>query len=361
MTDSGILRRKSEHLRIVAGSDVAHGGTTLLEDVHLLHDAIPEVDVADVDLATPFFGKTLSAPLMVTSMTGGVELAGKLNHGLASVCGRIGIAFALGSQRVMFEHPETVADFTVREQIGPDGVLLGNIGAVQLLEVPTDKVADLVRSIDADGLCVHLNAAQELVQYDGNREFAGILDALKRLLDALEGRVLVKETGAGLSPGALEKLRQAGVPYIDVSGSGGTSWTKVESHRKVNGELRRTGEVLADWGVPTAFSIVAARRILADETVVIASGGIRNGLDAARALALGASIVGVARMVLLPFLTDGEKGAERFLRAVLNELTTSMVLTGCLKPGQLRTAPKVIDGRLAAWLAAHGWMERNNP
>ena len=358
MADPDIKQRKSEHLKIVAGSDVAHSGTSLLEDVHLLHDAVPELDVAELDLKTPFFGKTLAAPLMITSMTGGAEMAATLNQGLAAVCGRLGIGFAVGSQRVIFEHPETVKDFAVRKQIGPDGVLLGNIGAVQLLEIPVEKVVGLVKAIEADGLCVHLNAAQELVQVDGNRKFKGILEALDRLLILLNGRVLVKETGAGLSPGALEKLRRSGVPYVDVSGAGGTSWTRVESHRKVNGDLRRTGEVLADWGVPTAFSTAAARRILAKETTVIASGGIRDGLDVARALALGADIAGVARMALLPFLTDGEEGAEEYLRALLNELVTTMVLTGCRTPGELRKAPKVIDGRLASWMDAYGWMER---
>jgi len=360
VADFGITQRKSEHLQIVAHGDVVHRGSTLLEDVHLLHDAVPEVNVADVDLTTPFFGKTLSAPLMITSMTGGAEKAGELNRGLASVSGRTGIAFAVGSQRVMLRHPETVADFAVREQIGAEGVLLGNLGAVQLLEVAPGKAAELVKAIDGDGLCVHLNIAQELVQVEGNRDFAGILDALKRVLDELDGRVLVKETGAGLSPKALEKLHSIGVPYIDVSGAGGTSWTKVESQRKSNEELRRTGEVLADWGVPTAFSVITARRTFKDEAVIIASGGIEDGLDAARSLALGADLVGFARSALLPFLQGEEQAAEQFVRDVIRELTAALVLTGCTKPRQLRTAPRIIDGRLASWLASFGWMEGEN-
>lgn len=354
MAKSPIEKRKAEHLRIVAEEEVTHSGGTLLGDVHLLHDALPELNLGDLDLSTPFFGKRLNAPLMITSMTGGAEVAGDLNRGLASVCGRLGIAFAVGSQRITLRHPEMTSDFAVREQLG-DGVLLGNIGGVQLVEVETEEIAKLVDVLEADGLCVHLNAAQELVQAEGNVEFAGILEGIDRLLEALDGRVLVKETGAGLSPAALEKLRTIGVPYVDVAGSGGTSWTKVESLRETNGDLRPLGEALADWGVPTAFSVVAVREILGDNVGVVASGGIDNGLDVARALALGADIAGFARGALLPFLEGGEEALDKKLTGVIEELKRVVLLTGRKSPFELKTAPRVIDGRLREWLAAYGW------
>jgi len=354
MAEKGIKKRKSEHLRIVAEREVAHSGTTLLEQVHLLHDALPELDWDSLDTGCDFFGKRLDAPLMVTSMTGGSELAGRLNRDLASVCAKFGIAFAVGSQRIMLDHPETTADFAVREVVG-DGVLLGNIGAVQLLELPAEQIAGLVEAIDADGLCVHLNPAQELVQVEGNRNFKGILEALDRLVDRLDGRVLVKETGAGLSPRTLEKLAPVGVPYIDVSGAGGTSWTRVESFREINESLQHTGKVFSDWGIPTAHGIIAARQIMGETVTVIASGGIENGLDVARALALGANMAGFARSVLLPYLKGGVDAAEKYVRDMIDELKTAMLLTGSQSISDLRIAPKVLGRDLKSWLADNGW------
>ncbi len=350
---SGISRRKSEHLNIVSEREVEHRGGTLLEDVHLLHEALPELDVEDVDTTTEFFGRRLSAPLMITSMTGGAEFAERLNHGLAGVAAEKGIAFAVGSQRVMLRHPEVISHFDVRRNI-PDGVLLGNIGAVQLLEHSTEAVAGLVEAIEADGLCVHLNTAQELVQAEGNRRFRGLLDGIARLLDRLDGRVLVKETGAGLSPGTLERLAAIGVRYVDVSGSGGTSWTRVESYRASNGPLKNVGETLGDWGIPTAVSTLAARSILGEEGCIVASGGIRHGLDIARALALGADLAGVARPALLAFLKGGRQAAMEYITMLITELRTVMVLTESGVAADLRNAPRVITGRLRQWCSALG-------
>jgi isopentenyl-diphosphate delta-isomerase len=264
------------------------------------------------------------------------------------------LAFSVGSQRIMLRHPETVSDFAVRDQLG-DGVLLGNIGGVQLVEVDVEEIARLVDAIDADGLCVHLNVAQELVQTDGNRKFAGVLDGIAQLLEVLDGRVLVKETGAGLSPAVLEKLHSIGVPYIDVSGSGGTSWTKVESYRDANGELQELGRTFGDWGVPTAFGVYAARRILGDKVGIVAAGGIDRGLDAVRAFALGADLAGVARAVLLPFMHEGRDAARRFLQGMIEEIRMAMLLTGSNEIGQLRSAPKVLEGRLREWIASYEW------
>lgn len=349
--DTLISQRKSEHLRIVAEQDVSHRGTTLLEDVRLLHDALPERDLSEIALETEFFGRTLAAPLMITSMTGGADFAERLNHGLAAVAQDRGIAFAVGSQRVMLRHPEVAEHFRVRSEI-LDGVLLGNIGAVQLVEYPVERIAGLAREIEADGMCVHLNAGQELMQVEGNRNFRGLLDGIARLNDELEGRVLVKETGAGLSPGALERLRSIGVRFVDVAGAGGTSWTRVESRRQSNAALAATGETFGDWGVPTAASVAWARKALPGDATVIASGGIRHGLDAARALALGADIAGFARAVLVEFLEGGGEKAAQWIDRTAGEIRTAILLTGGEKPTDLRRAPRVITGRLREWLQA---------
>ncbi|MBS1261305.1 MAG: Isopentenyl-diphosphate delta-isomerase [Calditrichaeota bacterium] len=354
MPDTLISRRKSEHLRVVAEQDVTHSGSTLLEDVRLFHEALPELDYDELRLSTPFFGRTLRLPFMITSMTGGAEYADRLNHGLARVAERTGIAFAVGSQRVMLNHPELAAQFVVREQI-PTGVLLGNIGAVQLIETPVDTVAGLANAIDADGICVHLNPAQELVQLAGDRTFRGLIDGISRLHERMDGRVLVKETGGGLSPQALERLRAIGVKVVDVAGAGGTSWTKVESHREANRQLQRSGRVFAEWGVPTAFSVYAAREVLGRDATVVASGGIRSGLDAARAIALGADIAGFAHPVLLSFLDGGEDSAVQFIETLAHELKMAMLLTGTADVSALKRAPRVIEGRLRRLIDAHPW------
>jgi isopentenyl-diphosphate delta-isomerase len=344
------VERKNQHLQIVIDDDVVHGGTTLLEDVHLLHNALPELDLDQINLETEFFGKKLRAPLMITSMTGGAEFAEKMNRGLAEAAEMHGIAFAVGSQRVMLRHPEYTAHFAVRESI-PDGVLLGNIGAVQLEEYPLETIAGLVEQIDADGICVHLNPAQELMQAEGHRKFQGLTGRIARLNDRLEGKVLVKETGAGLSPEVLKRLASIGVKYIDVSGSGGTSWTKVESYRAQSKLLRKAGKTFADWGIPTAYSILNARRIFDEDTCIIGSGGIVSGLDSAKSIALGANIAGFARAVLLAFVDNGVQGASDFVETNIYELKSAMLLTGSKNVAELQKAERLYTGKLNEWLS----------
>ncbi len=350
-----IVQRKSEHLRIVAEQNVAHNGSHLLENIQLIHQALPEVDQKEIDLSIDFFGKRLNSALMITSMTGGAEYAGQLNKHLAKAASEKGIAFSTGSQRVMIRHPEMSEDFAVRKYI-PDGVLLGNIGGVQLLEYPTETIVELVDAIDADGICVHLNAGQELMQPEGHRSFKGVIDGIARLLDALDGKLLVKETGAGLGPETLSKLDSIGVRYIDVAGSGGTSWTKVEMYRTRDKSLKQLSETYQDWGLPTAFCTYAARKLMHDDVTIVASGGIRTGLDAARAIAAGAHIAGFATPVLKAFLDDGYDGAISWIEQLEEELRTAMILTGCATIQDLRKTNIVITGKLREYLNTYGWL-----
>ncbi len=284
-------------------------------------------------------------------MTGGSSQTGVLNQELAAVADEAGIAFAVGSQRVMLEHREMTSDFAVRSHI-PRGVLLGNIGAVQLPAYSLDDIAELVKRIDADGVCVHLNPAQELCQPEGDRAFCGLLEQIARLVDKLEGRVLIKETGAGMSPRLLKSLSEAGVRYIDVAGCGGTSWTKVEMYRHQNENDRAFAETFADWGIPTAVSIIAARKVCAPSTCVMGSGGLFTGLDCAKAIAAGADMAGFARAVLLAWHRAGREGAATYIARVKRELKTAMLLTGSTNLAALQKAPRVITGELSQWLAS---------
>jgi len=341
--------RKSEHLKIVLNKDVAHSGTTLLEQVRLFHQAIPELDLDEIDLSTEFFGKSLKAPLMITSMTGGAEFSEKINAGLAEVASEYGIAFGVGSQRVMLRRPEVIHHFAVRDHI-PDGVLLGNIGAAQLIENSIDDIIELAETIEADGLCVHLNPGQELIQPFGQLKFRGIYDKLARLAENMEGKILVKETGAGLSPDTLLMLKKIGVKYVDISGAGGTSWTKVESYRADSPALKRAGETFADWGIPTAPCIHAARVILGADACVIASGGIHTGLDSLRSLVLGADISGFARSILTVFMEKGPEGAAEYLDTHLYELKAGMLLTGAPNIKAIAAVPRLYTGELKDWI-----------
>ncbi len=301
---SAIGERKNSHLALCAEGDVEHRQTTLLEEVRLLHDALPELSVHDVDLSVEMFGRRLQAPLLISGMSGGTPEAGRLNRALATVAQKLGFGFGVGSQRPMLLHPETAESYRVRD-IAPDVLLLGNVGVVQAREAGVARVTGLLETIGADGLCVHLNAAQELVQEEGDRDFRGTLDIIAQLVDELSVPVIVKETGCGLAPRTLERLHDVGVRWVDVSGAGGTSWTAVESLRGSERQ-RALGRELRDWGIPTAASIVYARR---QGLGTIASGGIRSGLDAARALALGADMVSLALPLLRAFAAGGVDAA----------------------------------------------------
>jgi isopentenyl-diphosphate Delta-isomerase len=354
-----ISKRKVEHLRIVIEKDVISRQQSLLGDIKLIHQALPELDFEEIDISCQFFGKPLKAPLMIASMTGGAKMAKKLNRGLAEVAAKQGIAFGVGSQRIMLRHPEMTEDFAVRKWIG-DGVLLGNIGAVQLDEYSPAVISGMVKSIEADGVCIHLNIGQELMQQEGHRQFKGMTENIRRVVEKLDGRVIVKETGAGLSPEALKQLFSCGVKYIDISGAGGTSWTKVEMYRAPKAVLRQTAATFADWGNPSAFSIIAANRVMEDSAKIIASGGVYTGLDIARTIAAGADMAAMARPVLLAFMAEGKTGANELIETIINELKTAMLLTGAKDIYNLKRVARVYTGELRQWLADYGWLTKDN-
>ncbi len=356
-THAAILsKRKSEHLQIVTNEDVVHSGGTLLNDIRLYHQALPELSINELYTQVEFFGKILQVPFMITGMTGGADFAGQLNRGLAEVAEKHGIAMGVGSQRIMIRHPEMAKDFQVRDKI-PNGVLLGNIGAVQLQEYTPDVIKALVDIIEADGICVHLNAAQEIMQEEGHRNFNKLLDKIDKLNSYLDGKVLVKETGAGMSIETLKQLKSIGITIIDVAGAGGTSWTKVEALRAQNQNLKKLGMAFADWGVPTAFSIISAKKIMGDGVKLIGSGGITSGLDAARAIAAGADIAGFARPALLAYMSNGSEGVSSLINSFTEELKAAMLLTGSKDITALKKASRAYKSELKDLLENHGWFE----
>ena len=344
---SDIYQRKRDHIALSHTGDVhpgAHHG--LFEELSLVHDALPELAMSEVDLSTTLLDHALAAPVMVTGMTGGPPEAGDINRELARICQRLGLAFGVGSQRVITKAPESLRSFAVRD-VAPDVVLFGNLGVVQCRQLGVPAARALMERIGADYLAVHLNPAMELVQpgADADSDFRGGYDIIGRLVDALDGRVLVKECGTGLSPKVVRRLHALGVRAVDVSGTGGTSWIKVEALR-AEGRQATLGELFADWGIPTAAATALAAGI---GPQVIASGGIGDGLTAAKALALGADVVGCARPVLQALLDGGPEAAEGFLETLVQGVRMASALTGCRAPSALRTRPRIIGPRLSAW------------
>jgi len=348
MTEPDIESRKADHLDLCATDDVAYRRrTNLLEEVDLVHQSLPELSLDEVDLSVELLGKRLSAPIVIVGMTGGHERAAEVNRGLAAIAERRGYAFGLGSQRAMQKRPETTSTYQVRD-VAPNVLLLGNVGVVQAAQQTTAQIQELVDAVGADALCVHLNPAQELIQPEGDRDFRGGVDALTRLVTELKVPVVAKETGNGISQQTAERLFDAGVRHVDVSGAGGTSWVGVETLR-AEGAQRALGELLWDWGVPTAAAVHFAANA---GHVAIATGGMRTGLDAARAIALGATAAGYARNVFKAFVEGGEAKAEAFLLAVERELRVVMLLTGSRNLEDLRRAPRIIGPSLRRWLDA---------
>jgi isopentenyl-diphosphate delta-isomerase len=314
--------------------------------------ALPGISPDDVDLGTDLLGRRLAAPLVLVGMTGGHPDAAELNATLGAAAQRLGLAVGVGSQRAALEAPGLAGTFAAVRRRAPDALVLANVGACQLVDQGGAPALDagahgrLVDMAGADALAVHLNVVQELVQSEGDRHFGGLAEAIARLVASCPVPVVVKETGAGIDRASAATLAGAGVAALDVGGAGGTSFARIEGERAARvGDPRgaRLGRVFADWGIPTAASVLEVRRV---GVPVIATGGVRSGLDAARALALGARAVGLGRTALLAAQL-GEEALVAELTAVLAELRTALVLCGARCPDAL--AAPVLRGRTLEW------------
>ncbi len=326
MSNSTVFR-KGEHLDLCLHQHVDSGGPSLgLGEYTLEYDALPELDFDEVDLSTSVCQKQLKAPLIIGAMTGGTDRAREINGVLARAASSVGVGMALGSQRVMIEHPEVASSFKVRD-IAPDlPLLLGNIGAVQLnYGVSAGDIAQLLETVQADALNIHLNPLQEAIQPEGDTRFGGLWERLNHVIPQLKVPTLVKEVGAGISSKTAEKLARLPIFGIEVAGTGGTSWAKVEGLRAPAGSpSAMVGERLRGFGVNTANSIQYCRAALGDR-LVVASGGIRTGMDIAVALALGADVVALAR----PFLKAAAKGEQEVINALQTLIYELRVISFC--------------------------------
>jgi isopentenyl-diphosphate Delta-isomerase len=342
-------QRKSQHLDLAVNEEVEPAGSdSLLRCVRLVHDALPELRLDDVDLSTTFCGVSLRAPLMIVGMTGGTARASRINQDLALLAQEEGIAFGVGSMRIVLREPERLSTFDVRPARPP--LLFANLGAQQLSETPA-AAARLIELLGADGICIHLNPAQELVQTNGDRDFRGCLDAIGALAAKLGDKLVVKETGCGVSPRVARMLRARGVRAIDVSGLGGTSWTRVEQLRAATPEARALGTLLSDWGIPTAAALGACAKAVGKDVQLVASGGIRSGLDAARALSLGAAVAGFALPMLRAHQRGGIEAARAELRGCIATLKAACLLCGAKDLAALRARRPIVLEPLSSWIA----------
>ena len=327
--------RKADHLRICLEEDVQFRRLTNgLEKYRFTHACLPEINLDRVDLTTTFLGKKLAAPLLISSMTGGTERAKLINYRLAEAAQTYNLAMGVGSQRIAVENPDVAHTFAIRN-IAPDALLFANLGAVQLnYTYGLEQCLKVVEILEADALILHLNPLQECIQPKGDTNFNGLLDKIHILCEKMSVPVIAKEVGNGISVAMAEKLIAAGVKAIDVAGAGGTSWAKVEGERAETNLQRRLGNTFADWGIPTAECIVQIRNRYRD-IPLIASGGLRNGLEVAKTIALGADLAGLA----FPFLqaaSDSPSALDELVQILMAEIRTVLFCTGNSNLAELR-------------------------
>jgi len=332
-------QRKKDHIKICLENNVEIKKTGF-EDIFLIHNSLPELNLKEIDTKTIFLGKKLNLPLTIAAITGGTEEAKQINKDLAYVAEKKGIGFSLGSQRAMIEDPELKDTYYVRD-VAPNVLLFGNIGIAQVKKINIKKIEDALSSIKADALCVHINPAQELFQKEGDFDFKGSISSLKELCKELDYPVIGKEVGFGINKEVALKLKEIGVKVIDVGGFGGTNWIIVDGLRS-----GKDYSNFVNWGIPTPISILEAKVGLP----LIATGGIRSGIDIAKSISLGADICGIALPFLRILKTKGKEGLENYIDNLQKELRIAMFLTGSKNIEELKNAKYVLTGKVRDWI-----------
>ncbi len=351
--ESATARRKIEHLLITARENVeAKFKSPGFDDIDFIHKSLPEINKREISLETEFFGKKVSAPIIIVGMTGGHPDTKRINEILAKVAQKYKIPIGVGSQRAGVENSEVQDSFKIVREMAPDVPVIGNIGGTHI-----QYAQDAIDMINADVLAVHLNPLQEAVQPEGDVDSTGMLDSIKKLVKTVKIPVIAKETGAGISCDVAASLVKARIAGIDVGGAGGTSWSGVEVFRSKNEDQlkAKVGNTFWDWGIPTAVSIVETRECGGDKIKIIGTGGIRSGIDAAKAIALGADYVGIALPFLRAAIKEGQKAVEDLIEQFMEELRVAMYLTGNLTIEDLKEEPILIFGKTRQWLEALGY------
>ncbi|MGC8568748.1 MAG: type 2 isopentenyl-diphosphate Delta-isomerase [Nitrososphaeria archaeon] len=353
-----IDERKNEHVNIVKKGKVEYEELSgWFEYVYLIHQALPELDLAEVDTSVTFMNHNFSAPLIIDSMTGGSKETGEINRSLAQLAHELKIGMGVGSQRAAIEDPSLSETYSVVRDVAPDIFVIANIGAVQLRTYDIDKIKTAVNMVKANALAVHLNPLQEAIQPEGEPKFRGIAARIAELSKSIGVPLIVKEVGSGISKETAVLLKLAGVSAINVAGAGGTSWAKIEGIRAKKAKKTQSyalSEVFGEWGIPTAASIIEVRT--ATDLPLIASGGIRTGLDIAKAIALGADMSAIAGAVIRELLNNGYDKAKSYLSEVIEQYRLALFLTGSRNISELKRKRKILIGPLAEWARQVGYL-----
>lgn len=330
-----IQNRKRDHIEICLNRDVQFNNLTSgFEQFNFEHNALPEINIEEIDLSTDILGKKVDAPIFVSSMTGGLEQGEKINKNLAQACQNLNLFMGMGSQRITLEMPESLESFKVRD-VAPDINIFANVGAVQLNYGYSEKeLKYFVESIGANALYLHLNSLQEAIQPEGDKNFSGLIEKINKLADTFPYPIFLKETGCGISGKTAQKFIDSNIAGIDIAGGGGTSWALIEAYRAKFPFQAKIGETFRNWGIPTAKSLIEVRNVIKDK-YVFASGGIRNGIDIAKAIALGADAVGIAHPLLEP-ATKGVEEVELVLKQYIEELRICMFCLGAKSISDLK-------------------------
>jgi isopentenyl-diphosphate delta-isomerase len=335
--ESSLSARKADHIRINLDEDVRSAVRTGLDAYRFVHQALPEVDLDAVDTSQVLFGKRVRYPILISSMTGGTERAAEINRVLAEAAQACEVAMGVGSQRAAIEHPELAESFRVRKT-APDILLFANLGAVQLnYRYGVDECRRAMEMIDADALILHLNPLQEALQPEGDTRFAALTEKIEMVCRTLGKPVIAKEVGWGISRQAAQRLKDAGVAAIDVAGAGGTSWSQVEMYRIAEPWRARVAGAFRNWGVPTAESILNVRAV-APELPVFASGGLKDGIDAAKSIALGASLAGMAGLLLKAAVRSLDETVDT-LNEIARTIEIVLFATGVTNLTDFQTQP----------------------